>query len=343
MSQPQPPTPDQVDVTAPAGLTQDSVLPAPPPVRHAELKAAILLVFMFVLVAGSVVYLMYARGAFEATQTLVLTADDSDGVGVGADLTFSGFPIGRVQRIELAPDGRARVIIDVPRKDAHWLRSSSIFTLERGIVGGAKLRAYSGILTDPPLPDDATRDLLVGDMAAEIPRLLAAAKDLLNNLGSLTGADSPLDGTLRNVQAVTGKLSGPGGAMGLLTGDDKQSRLLVERANALLVTADQLARRTDGLVANADTRVFGEKGVMTDAQATIVQLNALLADTRASLKKVDAVLVEAQAVGANARVATADLGPLRADVESNLRKVEQLVNEINRKWPFKRNPEIKLP
>ena len=333
-----PSNPDQTDITAP-----DAVLPAPPPVRHAELKAAILLVSMFVLIAGSVLYLMYARGVFEATQTLVLATDDSDGVVVGADLTFSGFPIGRVQRIELAPTGRARVIIDVPKKDAHWLRTSSIFTLERGIVGGAKLRAYSGILTDPPLPDDATRDLLVGDMAAEIPRLLAAAKDLLANLGNLTGTDSALDTTMRNVQTVTGKLSGPGGAMGLLTGDDKQSALLIERANALLVTADQLARRTDGLVNNADQRVFGAQGVMTDAQATIVQLNALLADTRNSLKKVDAVLVEAQAVGANARAATADLGPLRADVESNLRKVEQLVNEINRKWPFKRNPEITLP
>ena len=333
-----PSNPDQTDITAP-----DAVLPAPPPVRHAELKAAILLVSMFVLIAGSVLDLMYARGVFEATQTLVLATDDSDGVVVGADLTFSGFPIGRVQRIELAPTGRARVIIDVPKKDAHWLRTSSIFTLERGIVGGAKLRAYSGILTDPPLPDDATRDLLVGDMAAEIPRLLAAAKDLLANLGNLTGTDSALDTTMRNVQTVTGKLSGPGGAMGLLTGDDKQSALLIERANALLVTADQLARRTDGLVNNADQRVFGAQGVMTDAQATVVQLNALLADTRNSLKKVDAVLVEAQAVGANARAATADLGPLRADVESNLRKVEQLVNEINRKWPFKRNPEITLP
>jgi len=334
----QTPTPDQTDITAP-----DAVLPAPPPVRHAELKAAILLISMFVLIAGSVLYLMYARGAFESTQVLVLATDDSDGVVVGADLTFSGFPIGRVRRIELAPDGRARVIIDVPEKDAHWLRTSSIFTLERGIVGGAKLRAYSGILTDPPLPDKATRDLLVGDMAAEIPRLLAAAKDLLANLGNLTGADSPLDSTMRNVQAVTGKLSGPGGAMGLLTGDDAQSKLLVERANALLVTADQLTRRTSTLVANADQRVFGEQGVMTDAQATIVQLNALLADTRNSLKKVDAVLVEAQAVGANAKAATADLAPLRNEVESNLRKVEQLVNELNRKWPFKRNPEITLP
>ena len=173
-----PTTPDQTDITAP-----EAVLPAPPPVRHAELKAAILLVSMFVLIVGSVLYLMYARGAFEATQTLVLATDDSDGVVVGADLTFSGFPIGRVQRIELAPDGKARVIVDVPKKDAHWLRTSSIFTLERGIVGGAKLRAYSGILTDPPLPDEATRDLLVGDMAAEIPRLLAAAKDLLAQPG----------------------------------------------------------------------------------------------------------------------------------------------------------------
>jgi phospholipid/cholesterol/gamma-HCH transport system substrate-binding protein len=34
---------------------------------------------------------------------------------------------------------------------------------------------------------------------------------------------------------------------------------------------------------------------------------------------------------------------LRADVESNLRKVESLVNEIQRKWPFARDTEIRLP
>ena len=55
------------------------------------------------------------------------------------------------------------------------------------------------------------------------------------------------------------------------------------------------------------------------------------------------MLVEAQAVGANVKDATTDLAPLRADVESNLHKIEQLVNEINRKWPFKRDTEVKLP
>jgi phospholipid/cholesterol/gamma-HCH transport system substrate-binding protein len=47
-------------------------------------------------------------------------------------------------------------------------------------------------------------------------------------------------------------------------------------------------------------------------------------------------------VATNAKVASADLGTLRAEVESSLRKVEHLVNEINRKWPFARDTELKL-
>ena len=306
------------------------------PVRNAEIKAALLLIFMAALLIGVVVYLMYARGAFEATQRLVLTADDSEGVTVGMDVTFAGFPIGRVQRIELGRDGKARVLVDVPTKDAHWLRTSSIFTLEKGIVGGAKLRAFTGIPTDPPLPDGAERGILVGDAAAEIPRLLSAARDVLANISALTANDSALGNSLRNVQGVTDKLNGPGGAMGLIAGEDRKAQELLRNANSLIVKAD-------ALVGNADRRVFGQQGIATDAQAAIVQLNGLLADARTSLKKMDAVLVEAQAVGANARVATEDLGALRADIDSNLRRIEQLVNEINRKWPFKRETEIKLP
>lgn len=306
------------------------------PVRNAEFKAAVLLVLMAVLVLGSALYLLYARGAFESTQTLILQADDSEGVVVGMDVTFAGFPIGRVRRIELSPEGKARLVVDVPRKDAHWLRSSSIFTLERGLVGGAKLRAFTGIPADPPLEDGAARTLLVGDPGAEIPRLLAAARDLLQNLNDLTAENSALAASLANVAGVTGKLNGPHGAMGLIAGDDKNAQQLAERANKLLVTVNALAVKADSLIGHADERVFGQQG-------TIMQLNGLLADARNSLKKMDAVLLEAQAVASNTKEATADLGALRGEVESSLRRVEQLVNEINRKWPFKRDTEIKLP
>ena len=325
----------------------------PPPVRNLEIKARLLLLAMLLLVSAAVAYLMYARGAFERTQQVVLIADDSEGVVVGMDMTFSGFPIGRVGRIELAQDGTARIIVDVPSRDAHWLRTSSVFTMENGLVGGTKIRAFSGVLTDPPLPDKSERKVLRGDLAAEIPRMVASVRDLVNNLGALTGPDAPLNLTLRSVQASAEKLNGPRGALGVLLGNEADVRkitLALERTNALLarldglvIKADGIAVRTDGMVAKADAQVFGAGGVMPEARATVVQLNGLLADARNSLKKVDAVLVEAQAIGANTREATNDLGALRAEVDASLRKVEQLVNEINRKWPFKRDTEIKLP
>ncbi len=312
---------------------------APPPREHLEFKAVLLLVFMLVLVLGSAVYVMYARGVFESTQKLILVAEDSEGVVVGMDLTFSGFPIGRVRRIELADDGKARVVVDVSSKDAHWLRVSSVFTLVRGLVGSTNIRAYTGLLTDPPLADGAVRTVLQGDAAGEVPKLIAAAKDLIENISNLTGSQGALGATLGNLQVLTTKLNGSGGALSVLLGGEAEAKklmLTLERSNSLLA-------RLDGLAAKADTQVFGEKGVMPETRATVAQLNALLGDVRNSMKKVDAVLVEAQAVGANAREATGDLGTLRGEVESNLRKIEGLVNEINRKWPFARDTEVKLP
>ncbi|MEP6790972.1 MAG: mammalian cell entry protein, partial [Ramlibacter sp.] len=249
-------------------------------------------------------------------------------------------------RVELSDDGNVRILIDVARKDAHWLRTSSVFTLTRGVVGGTNIRAFSGVLTDPPLPGGSVRPVLRGDATAEIPRVIAAAKEVLENLTAMTAQDAALRNTLANAQTLTEKLNGPRGALSVLFGneaDAKKLMLALDRANTLLVRMDVLAARVDGLAVQADTQVFGKEGLVKDAQATVQQLNAMLADTRASLKKVDAVLAEAQAVGANMRSATVDLGSLRTDVESNLRKIEGLVNEINRKWPFARDTEIKVP
>ena len=306
---------------------------------HLEFRAVLLLSFMLALIVAAALYVMYARGLFESTQKLVLISEDSEGVVVGMNLTFSGFPIGRVRRIELANDGKARIVVDVASKDAHWLRQSSVFTVVRGLVGGTNIRAYTGILTDKPLEDGAVRTVLQGDAGAEVPKLIAAAKDLLENVSTLVSKQGALGASFGNLQTLTAKINGPGGALTVLLGGEAEAKKLIsalDRTNALLV-------KVDGLAAKADKQVFGDKGVLPETRATVVQLNALLGDARTSLKKVDAVLIEAQAIGANVKDGTNDLGVLRGEVESSLRKVDGLVNEINRKWPFARNTEVKLP
>jgi phospholipid/cholesterol/gamma-HCH transport system substrate-binding protein len=320
-------------------MTPPATPELPPVPSHVERRAKGLLLLIAGLVAGFVLYVMVARGVFESTQQLVLISDDSEGVIVGMDLTFSGFPIGRVRRIELAPDGMARMVIDVPHKDAHWLRSSSIFTLERGVVGDTRIRAYSGILNDPPLPPGSERTLLRGDTSAEMPRLIASARALLEHLEAMTSTESPLNASLGQFKITAERMNGPYGLLTGVTGSDKNAKQIMETL-----------ARTNSLLSKTEQRVFGSNGLVDSTQAALgsgkaalEQLQSVLNDSRNTLKNVDAVLAEAQAVGANARIASTDLGVLRAEVETSLRRLSQLTDEINRKWPFARDTEIKLP
>ncbi|MEW6706484.1 MAG: MlaD family protein [Pseudomonadota bacterium] len=319
--------------------SQEPTQRPPEAVPHLEFKAALLLALFALLVGATVLYLLYARGAFEATQRLVLVAEDSEGVRVGMDLTFSGFPIGRVRRIELAPDGNARILVDVPKKDAHWLRTSSVFTLVKSLVGGASLRAYSGMLTDPPLPDGAERKVLIGDATAELPQVVSAARELLQNLTRLSASDSALAGTFSNVQVLTERMKGPRGAAGVLLGSEADAQRLSEA----LAHTTRLLARLDEIAKKADAQLLGAQGVVPESRAAIVQLNGLLADARGTLKRADAILADAQVIAGNAREASTDLVALRAEVESTVRKLEQLVNEVNRLWPFARETDMSLP
>jgi phospholipid/cholesterol/gamma-HCH transport system substrate-binding protein len=95
------------------------------------------------------------------------------------------------------------------------------------------------------------------------------------------------------------------------------------------------------LAAKADQHLRAD-GLMPE-RAAVVQLNAALLEARESLKKIDAILVDAQAIAGNARAASNDLAALRSEVDASLRKVSRMIEEVNRRWPFAKSTEIKLP
>ena len=309
-------------------------------------KVGILLAVAGMVAVSLVAYVLYARGVFDDFQRLTLVADNAEGVSPGMDLTFAGFPIGRVRRLSLEDDGKARIHVLVPVSEARWLRSGTIFTLEVPLVGGAKIRAYTVNLQDPPLPDRAERVVLRGDANAEIPLMVATLRSVLENVDRITDDGSSLQESLKNVRTVTERMAGKQGVLGAaLGGEDNAKKLLltIDRANALLASLNGVSVRLDGVLSKTDQRVYGAGGIADETQKAVVRANAILAEVSASLKKVDAILADAQAVASNAKVATTDLGALRAEVEASLRKVGALIDEINRKWPFERETKVKLP
>ena len=314
--------------------------------RNLGVKVGILIAVTVMVIGGFVLYVLYARGVFEQTQRLVLITDNAEGVSLGADLTFAGFPVGRVRSIDLRDDGKVRIGIRVPLSEAKWLRESSIFVVEVPLVGAAKLRAYSANLQDPPLPDRAERTVLRGDTAEEIPRLVATMRTVLENLDQLTASGSSLQESIKNARAVSERMAGKYGVLGgALGGDDNAQKVIasIDRANTLLASLGSVSLKLDTVLTKTDQRMFSQGGIVDETQKAVTQANAILGDVRESLKKVDVILADAQVVGTNAKAATADLATLRGEVDASLRKVGSLIEEINRKWPFARDTTIKLP
>ena len=61
--------------------------------RGFGVKVGILLGLSIIVAAAFIVYVLFARGVFENTQSLDLITDNAEGVSVGSDLSFAGFPI----------------------------------------------------------------------------------------------------------------------------------------------------------------------------------------------------------------------------------------------------------
>jgi phospholipid/cholesterol/gamma-HCH transport system substrate-binding protein len=309
-------------------------------------KVGMLLAFTIILAAALVGYVLYARGVFEQFQRVTLIADNAEGVSPGMDLTFAGFPIGRVRRLSLSDDGKARIHIRVPVSEVRWLRTTTIFTLEVPLVGGAKIRAFTSNLEDPPLPDRAERAVLRGDANAEIPLMVATLRSVLENIDRMTDTGSSLQESLKNVRTVSERMAGKQGVLGAALGsEDNAKKLLqtIDRANTLLASLGGVSLKLDSVLSNTDQRLYGTGGIADETQKAVAQANAILGEVRTSLKRVDGILADAQSVASNAKAATTNLAALRAEVEASLRKVASLIDEINRKWPFERDTKIKLP
>lgn len=317
-----------------------------PLIKNLEFKVGLLLVLTLALAAGFLTYALYARGVFERTQHLTLITDNAEGIDVGMSMSYAGFPVGRVEGFDLTEAGRVRISMAIPVKDARWLRESSIFTLEKSILGGAKIKALTTELDDPALPDGAERQLLTGDTAKELPEIIAEVKSILINVRNMTTDDSSLNQSLANVQTMTERMTGEYGVVGGVLGAPENARKVVQaidRANTLLASLNGVSLKVDTMLAKTDQHLYGQNGVMNEAQKAVQQINTLLTDVRESLKKADAILANGQTISAGVKEATADIATLRAQVDDSLAKVNHLVNELNRKWPFARDVELNLP
>jgi len=303
-------------------------------------KVGIFAVSVVLLGAGFLLYLLHARGFFDGTYQLQLAAATADNVVPGVPLTFSGIQIGQVTSLGLNDGGGIVIRVELPLRHAKWLKEDSNFTLDKPIVGGAKIRVESPHLDAPALPNNSTMLLLTSDITKDIPILVERFKVILANVEHLTRPGGEINATLANTKKITERMTGEYGVMEGILGSKEKARALTDA----LDKTRTLMIKLDGIAAKTDQWLFAKEGVADNTRVVLTQIRGLLTDAQTSLKKADEVLKNAVDISANVNSSTQDLGQLRSEVDDAVRRASNLVNEISRKWPFApKNPEVKLP
>ena len=293
-----------------------------------------------------VAYMLYARGFFEDTYRLQLAASSADGVAPGVPLVFSGIEIGRVTTLGLNDSGGIIIRAELLQRNAKWLKETSTFTLDKPIVGGAKIRIDSPNLSAPALPENSTMLLLTSDVTKEIPVLVERVKAILANVEHLTRKDGEVNGTLANLKTMTGRMTGEYGILEGVLGSPEKARALtdsLDKTRALMTKLDSLALKMDGMAGKTDQWLFARDGLADETRGALSQVRLMLTDAQSSLKKADALMANAVGISADVKEGTQDIAKLRAEIDEAVRKAATLIDEINKKWPFARDPEVKLP
>jgi phospholipid/cholesterol/gamma-HCH transport system substrate-binding protein len=201
---------------------------------------------------------------------------------------------------------------------------------------------HSPILSSEQTPEVAN----VSDIDEAIKKarpLLEKVDKIAGNIEKLTASladpQSGVHKILANAEKLTANLAQKKSFLEMAVSDQesiesiyaalKQAKDITAQVEAILEKVNKMAEKTDDMV-------YGEDG-------TLSTINKGLKDVLAKLKKLDVTIDNVNKISGEAADSTANMKVLRNEIDDAVNSIGKLSKELEKKIPFKKAPEIKLP
>jgi phospholipid/cholesterol/gamma-HCH transport system substrate-binding protein len=281
--------------------------------RNIQFKVGLFIIITSVMILSFVGYVAYKKGFFTAQHTYTLSSKSGDNLTEGMPVLFSGFKIGRVDSLELNDEGLVLIKIKVMDRHIKWIRSDSVFILEKPLIGSPRIYVVTANLHSPALSETSVTAI---DEVDDINDAIKSIKPILKKISSITD----------NIENLVANLADPGGDM---------TKILSNTRNAT-EKADGILKKVDAMAAKTDEQIYGSQGVLAHVQV-------ILKDLIAKLRKMDPVLDNIHKISGDTAETTRDLKFLRQDIERTVNDINVMVNDIDKLIPLKKDTQLKLP
>lgn len=291
-----------------------------------ELKVGLYVVVTVLLILTSIGYVAYKKGVFETVQTYTLSSRSGDDLTEGMPVTFAGFTIGRVQTLELSESGSVLIKIRVPQRHTKWIRVDSTFIISKPLIGSPRMIIVTENVKSAPLSTKEIREVVT---ISDINETIKKAQPLLEKINHIAA----------NIETMTGTLAKKDSLLEMAVGNPESVKSIhggLQKVKDITEHADSILKNADVFLKNTDTGFYGQEGLLP-------LVNGILKDLLVKLDKLNKTVDNINKISTDAADSTTDLKLLRTEIDAAVKAIGDLADELDRKIPFKKEPEIKLP
>lgn len=274
-----------------------------------EIKVAVLVILSIVLFYWGFTFLK-GRNLFDSSNKLYAVYDNVAGLVVSAPVTINGLNIGKVNTIEMLPDGKMKVELVITNEQIKIAKSSIAQIMDSGLIGGREIAIINNF-SDKNYTQSGdilkTSDKL--GLTAELANQIGPVKDkveiLLENANKL----------IQNLNAT------------LDASTQQKLKSAIASLEVTMAEFSQTSKSINGILVENKSKL---NTTLTNFEKTSGNLNAMSsslekADLGATVKKLEATLTSVNGMMANLEQGKGSMGKLLSDdaMYNNLTKTSK--------------------
>mgnify|MGYP003601527303 FL=1 len=274
-----------------------------------EIKVAVLVILSIVLFYWGFVFLK-GRNLFDNSNKLYAVYDNVAGLVVSAPVTINGLNIGKVNSIEMLPDGKMKVELVITNEQIQTAKSSIAQIMDSGLIGGREIAIINNF-SDKNYTEsgDTLQTSAKLGLTAELANQIGPVKDKVEIL--LENANKLIESLNATLDATT----------------QQKLKSAIASLEVTMAEFSQTSKSINGILAENKSKL---NTTLSNFEKTSGNLNAMSsslekADLGATVKKLEATLTSVNGMMANLEQGKGSMGKLLSDdaMYNNLTKTSK--------------------
>ena len=274
-----------------------------------EIKVAVLVILSIVLFYWGFVFLK-GRNLFDNSNKLYAVYDNVAGLVVSAPVTINGLNIGKVNSIEMLPDGKMKVELIITNEQINIAKSSVAQIMDSGLIGGREIAIINNF-TDKNYTEsgDTLQTSAKLGLTAELANQIGPVKDKVEIL--LENANKLIESLNATLDATT----------------QQKLKSAIASLEVTMAEFSQTSKSINGILAENKSKL---NTTLSNFEKTSGNLNAMSSSLEkaylgATVKKLEATLTSVNGMMANLEQGKGSMGKLLSDdaMYNNLTKTSK--------------------